>query len=168
MQTFRRPHGRPLARAAAAVAVAAFVSPLLAAAPAGAAAQAQARYEKERAACIAGATGQAQSTCLREAAAARAEARHGALDGTPSSTYAANALERCRPLPDADRAACEARMRGAGTVTGSVEGGGILRELVVRQVRSPGSSTAAGGSAPTPSPAPGSNGAMGSGTQPVR
>ena len=47
---------------------------------------------------------------------------------------AENALKRCTPLPEELRRDCEARMRGAGTVSGSVEAGGIYRELVTRYV----------------------------------
>jgi hypothetical protein len=44
------------------------------------------------------------------------------------SQYFRNALARCQNLPDGYKQACEARVQGAGTRTGSVEGGGILRE----------------------------------------
>lgn len=43
------------------------------------------------------------------------------------STYAANAMARCAPLPAGYKEACEERVRGAGDRVGSVEGGGILR-----------------------------------------
>ena len=38
------------------------------------------------------------------------------------------------PLPDEERQACEARIRGLGTTSGSVAGGGILRQLVTIEV----------------------------------
>ena len=44
--------------------------------------------------------------------------------------YARNALERCKALPEPDRNDCVLRMQGRGTTSGSVEGGGIYRELV--------------------------------------
>lgn len=97
--------------------------------PAGTPADIEAAYQRERALCLSGLTHQERADCLREAGAARAEARRGLLkDPAPPSQYMENALQRCRALPDADRADCEARVRGEGTVRGSVEAGGIYRE----------------------------------------
>jgi len=48
--------------------------------------------------------------------------------------YQANALARCNVLQGDDKAACQARMMGHGQVTGSVAGGGLLRQLEVVQV----------------------------------
>ncbi|MCM5571289.1 hypothetical protein M6I34_12295 [Burkholderiaceae bacterium FT117] len=110
-----------------------------AAAPDARAAEIEARYQRERTFCLAGLTHQDRADCLREAAAARAEARRGLLaDPTPPSEYLENALRRCAALPEADRADCEARVRGEGTVEGSVESGGIYRET--RTLLPPGSS----------------------------
>ena len=89
-------------------------------------ASAQQRYQLERAACAAK-SGDDRRTCLKEADAALAAARDPAPDG-PTPT-AENALQRCKPLPDPERRECETRMR-SGTVSGSVKGGGVLRELV--------------------------------------
>lgn len=91
---------------------------------------ARATYERERAACLSGQSGQDRSTCLREAAAAYQESR-GARRGAATVSedrYAQNALQRCQPLPAADRAECERRMQ-SGSTSGSVTGGGVLREL---------------------------------------
>lgn len=88
---------------------------------------AQERYEQDRTACAAAKPGADRSTCMKEASAALAAARRGELDKAKPSPD--NALERCKPLPEAERKECEARMR-SGTVSGSVEGGGVLRELV--------------------------------------
>ncbi|MEO8123974.1 MAG: hypothetical protein ABI633_07990 [Burkholderiales bacterium] len=88
---------------------------------------AQQRYEQDRAACAAAKPGADRSTCMKEASAALAATRSGELDKVKPSPD--NALERCKPLPEAERKECEARMR-SGTVSGSVEGGGVLRELV--------------------------------------
>lgn len=85
---------------------------------------AQQRDQAERAACLQGQTGQARDACLKEAAAALAESRRGNL-GTPDADLRANALKRCEPLPAADRAACEQRVR-EGQTSGSVPGGGTL------------------------------------------
>ena len=101
-----------------------------------AASEAQARYQQERAACLKGQTGQDQATCLKEAGAALAEARRGGLDGD-ASRYAENQRQRCVRLPADEQLDCMARMSGRGTVQGSVAGGGVLRELVTREVAVP-------------------------------
>ncbi len=69
---------------------------------------------------------------LREAGAARAEAKRGILgkDDDPAQ-FERNRLARCDVHQGEDRELCLRRMRGEGTVSGSVEGGGILRELRV-------------------------------------
>ena len=100
------------------------------AADAGRAADIHARYLEERALCD-GKPAEDRKTCLREAGAARIEARRGTLL-LEESNFERNRLARCayHTQPD-ERGYCERRMRGEGTTTGSVEGGGILRELVV-------------------------------------
>jgi hypothetical protein len=90
---------------------------------------AQARYQRDRAACMSGQTHQDRATCLREAGAALVEARRNGLTDTNESQYVQNRLERCVPLPAADQEDCVRRMSGEGTVRGSVEEGGIYREL---------------------------------------
>lgn len=92
-------------------------------------ADAQARYQQERAACMSGNTNQDRATCLREAGAALVEARRDGLTTTSDSTYVQNRMERCDPLPAADQEDCVRRMNGEGIVKGSVEEGGIYREL---------------------------------------
>ena len=94
------------------------------------------RYQQERANCLSGETAESRSDCLREAGAARAEgARLGS--GESEELYEHNARLRCQRLPDEYRRACLARMEGQGTTSGSVEGGGLLRELVTREVGTP-------------------------------
>jgi len=90
--------------------------------------EAKARYQKERAACINGQSHQDRATCLREAGAALAEARRGNL-GVGIGQYEQNQLRRCDVHQAEDREYCLRRMRGEGTISGSVEGGGIYREL---------------------------------------
>ena len=90
---------------------------------------AQAQYQKDRAACMSGKSNQDRATCLQEAGAALAEARRGGLTTTDDSTYLTNNMARCVPLPAADQEDCVRRMNGEGTVKGSVEEGGIYREL---------------------------------------
>lgn len=97
-------------------------------------ANAKARYDHERAACMSGRTYEDQKTCLREAGAAYEEAKRGQLTG-PSTTYQRNALARCTNLPEKDRRDCAARIEGDNTtVSGSVGGGGVVRERVTREV----------------------------------
>ena len=88
------------------------------------------RYLNERADCVSGRTAEDKSTCLREAGAAQQEARRGRL-ANASTDFEGNRLARCAYLSGADREYCARRMHGEGTTSGSVEGGGILRELVV-------------------------------------
>ena len=100
-----------------------------------------ANYQRERAACNSIQSSTDRAACLREAAAARDAARKGQL-GNTSGSYETNALARCKSLPAADdQAACERRVRGEGTITGSVDSGGIYRELVVPDTASQGGST---------------------------
>jgi len=87
------------------------------------------KYERDRAACLSGRSGQDQATCLREAGAAlQAARRHELTSG--DGDLQRNAEARCNVFAGADRRDCLARVRGQGTVSGSVEGGGILRETV--------------------------------------
>jgi len=104
------------------------------AAPASDTSDIQARYLKERAVCMNGMSNQDRATCLKEAGAARDEARHGRLnDG--DAKYRRNARERCDALTGDEAADCRARMRGAGTTSGSVEAGGIFRETVTVETK---------------------------------
>ncbi len=92
--------------------------------------EAQQRYQQERAHCLSGQSNQDRATCLREAAAARQEARRNRLDTGSSASLEANATARCQAQPAADRAACVARVTGAGSTQGSVEAGGLIRQAV--------------------------------------
>ena len=92
---------------------------------------AQTLYQREAAACRT-TTRQDRATCMREAGAARGEARRGRL-ADRDTAYDKYATQRCNALPDADRPDCIARMQGQATTTsGSIDGGGILRERVTR------------------------------------
>lgn len=84
-------------------------------------------YQQERAACLKGQTYEDKATCLKEAGAALNDARRGRLSEGATS-YEQNALMRCNALPAADREDCARRVRGEGTVSGSVGTGGIYRE----------------------------------------
>lgn len=87
-------------------------------------------YLHDRADCMSGRSGPDKTTCLREAGAALQEARSGKL-ADPNTEFENNRIARCAYLKEPDKGYCLRRMNGEGTVSGSVEGGGILRELVV-------------------------------------
>lgn len=88
-------------------------------------------YQKEMQACRSGRTAQDRQACMEEARKARTAARRGALTTPDANEARANMMARCEGMPDADMAACRARMMGYGQMSGSVAGGGILRELEV-------------------------------------
>ena len=137
MHAFRNP-ASGLAAALLVATGAFWAAPAAASGPAASADDIEAKYQRDRTLCLTGLTHQARSDCLREAAAARDEARRARLgNGQPPSEYLENALKRCQRLPEADRADCEARVRGEGTQRGSVESGGIYRET--RTLLPPGS-----------------------------
>ena len=107
------------------------VSMAASAADQGRASDARKIYMEDREFCLSGKASQDRQTCLREAGAALQEAKQGQL-ADPQTTFEQNKFARCdyHKVP-ADREYCERRMRGEGTTSGSVEDGGILRELVV-------------------------------------
>jgi hypothetical protein len=124
-------------------------------------AAAEARYDRERSRCLAGQSQEDQKTCLREAGAALQAARQHQLTSDSPDQLAANARRRCDPLPPDDKKDCLARMSGEGTVTGSVAGGGLLRELVTvvpapqpAPVQPETAPPASAGPTPTPAPTP--------------
>lgn len=88
-------------------------------------------YRLEVQACKSGDTQQDRATCMEEARNANAARQRGTLyKGASETQYEANAKARCDVFKDAEnKAACEARVMGYGTVTGSVAGGGLLREV---------------------------------------
>jgi hypothetical protein len=96
-------------------------------------------YQHEVNACMTGRTQQDQATCLREARNAQADKQRGVLDNA-GAQFQANAAARCDALAGEDKAACQARMMGYGDTSGSVAGGGVLRE-VETVVLPPGSSS---------------------------
>ncbi len=85
-------------------------------------------YQHEVQSCLSGNTQQDRDTCLREARNARAEKRRGLLDNN-QARFGANSLARCDVLTGEDKAACKARVMGFGETSGSVAGGGVLREV---------------------------------------
>ena len=85
-------------------------------------------YQQEVNACMTGKTQQDRDTCLREARNAQADKKRGVLDNAVAS-FESNAVARCDVLIGEDKAACQARMMGYGSTSGSVAGGGLLREV---------------------------------------
>ena len=84
-------------------------------------------YRDQLEACRSGTTYQQREDCVREVRAAQAARQHGQLrDG---SDHTANALARCEVYrAQEDVQACRARVMGQGDVSGSVAGGGLLRQ----------------------------------------
>jgi hypothetical protein len=70
---------------------------------------------------------QDRAACLRERGAAAETARRGGFPTPDAATLQQNALARCARQPASDREACEARVMDP-TVTGSVLGGGVIRQ----------------------------------------
>ena len=85
-------------------------------------------YQQEVNACMTGNTQQDQATCLREARNAQADKKRGILDNA-GAQFEANANSRCDVLAGEEKAACQARVLGYGSTTGSVASGGVLREV---------------------------------------
>lgn len=85
-------------------------------------------YQHEVQSCLSGRTQQDQATCLQEARNAQADKQRGVLDNADAQ-YQANATARCNVLSGEEKAACRARMMGFGETSGSVAGGGVLREV---------------------------------------
>ncbi|WP_157039556.1 hypothetical protein [Aquincola tertiaricarbonis] len=102
-----------------------------------AAGSAASRAEAERAACLNGTSHQDRATCLKEAGAAQDERRRGTLDDGQADRYQQNALQRCQGLPAAEQADCVKRANGLGQQSGSVKGGGLIKETVTRTVGTP-------------------------------
>jgi hypothetical protein len=100
-------------------------------------------YQQEVARCNSGQSQEDRATCLKEARSAHADAVRGRLDNGQQGRYEANTLARCDLLPAADKQDCIHMMQGQGMTSGSVEGGGIYRELVTVQPASPSDSGAA-------------------------
>ena len=85
-------------------------------------------YQQEVNACMTGKTQQDQATCLLEARNAQADKKRGVLDNA-GGQFNSNATSRCDVQTGEDQAACQARVMGYGNTTGSVAGGGLLREV---------------------------------------
>jgi len=85
-------------------------------------------YQSEVQACMSGRTQQDRDTCMKEARNANADKRRGVLD--TQGSLEANAMSRCNVFTTGeDKAACQARVMGMGSTSGSIAGGGLIREV---------------------------------------
>lgn len=91
------------------------------------------RFDADRQVCLSGKSNQSFDSCMKEAKAVFDE-RAGSNPTVSAEQLQRNAFLRCDALAGDERVACVARIRGEGTVSGSVAGGGILRELVTTEV----------------------------------
>lgn len=95
----------------------------------------EAAYQRDRAACQALSPTQDRTSCLRDAGAHRAQAlKSGIRGGTSPQELERNALQRCQAHSPEQRVICERMARGEGSTSGSVQGGGTIRELVTQEV----------------------------------
>jgi hypothetical protein len=87
------------------------------------------RYEQDLAECLAQQATQDVAACQLEARSALADAKRNLLNDTTANLFEKNQFKRCRVFKGEDREACEARVRGDGSSSGSIQSGGILREV---------------------------------------
>jgi len=93
---------------------------------------AHAGYEQERQKCMTNNTQDTLATCLREAGAAQDAANKGQLSN-PGTAAGDNAVQRCAAFQNAaEQAECTRRVQSPAS--GSVSGGGVLRESVTTTV----------------------------------
>ena len=62
----------------------------------------------------------------------RAASAKGQLSAVTSDQARANGLQRCSNLPDFYKVDCESRVNGQGAVSGSVVGGGLIKESMTQ------------------------------------
>ncbi len=119
------------ARHGLAVAALALTVPAWAAGTPGKAPAGNSTYQQERAACAAVGSNEARTSCLRDIGAARQQAQQKGTPRSPSAEQLQeNALKRCDVHTGLEeRAICMRMVSGDGSVSGSVSGGGLLREL---------------------------------------
>lgn len=97
---------------------------------------ARARYEQEREKCMTNNTQDSLATCLREANNALDASRKGQLSN-PGAAAGDNGAQRCAAFQTAaEQAECVRRLQQS-PVSGSVSGGGVLRESTTTTVIPP-------------------------------
>ena len=111
-------------------------APAMAAAAKAGANERQTSDKPLRARCPYGIATDGSSNCMTQADFTERRSIQAAFDRDPAQ-YKRNALARCEGLSGNDRQDCISRIDGKGTTSGSVEGGGIYRELVTREVGVP-------------------------------
>ncbi len=102
----------------------------------------QQRFEADVQACRSGKTGQDFDACMKEAKAVYAAPVAAGASGTAEQRQRAELL-RCDVFTGDERTACIARLNGEATVSGSVAGGGILRETITTEIVPPSSTAPA-------------------------
>lgn len=86
------------------------------------------QFRQDMQSCRDGGAPQSRSDCERETRNAYAESRRGGLT-SPTDTSNEQAQRRCSVFQrEGDNADCMARMGGGALVSGSVNGGGLIRE----------------------------------------
>jgi hypothetical protein len=94
---------------------------------------ARARYEQEREKCMTNNTQDSLATCMREATNALDASRKGQLS-SPGAAASDNATQRCAAFQNAaEQAECMRRLQNS-PASGSVSGGGVIRESVTTTV----------------------------------
>lgn len=83
-------------------------------------------YRHEVKSCMTGNTQQDRATCLREARNANADRRSLSAN---DANLKANRAARCDALKGEEHEACLARVVGYGDASGSVAGGGVIRQV---------------------------------------
>lgn len=78
--------------------------------------------------CLSNTMGAARADCLEYSYPNTAEKNRSAQESQVTD-FAGNALMRCSVFKGEDRVACDARVTGFGSTSGSVRGGGILKEV---------------------------------------
>ena len=121
------------------------------AAPAPAAADGRAAAKPSRVVCPYGTTTPASTRCLTKADI-KETGSESAGSERDADRFMRNALLRCDRLSGEDRKDCVARIKGHGTESGSVEGGGIYRELVTLEAAPPKAPKNIEGAAPVVAP----------------
>lgn len=96
----------------------------------------QQRYEADAQACRSAQRGQDFDACMKEAKAVDAAPVAAGASGTAEQRQRAELL-RCDVFTGDERTACIARLGGEATVSGSVAGGGILRETITTGIVPP-------------------------------
>ena len=111
----------------------------------------RAEAKSSRVACPYGTTTPASTRCLTKADLKETGSESAGAE-RDADRFMRNALLRCDRLSGEDRKDCVARTKGHGTESGSVQGGGIYRELVTLEAAPPKAAKDIEGAAPVVAP----------------